>query len=88
MRSVLSIFDCPSELCYSKFFLEAAATEIQHTYAYVCLYFCVCVYIYGCMHTWVIYMNILVVESKFFSKQKAAPETEKELEEKERIIAI
>lgn len=40
------------------------------------------------MHTWAIYMNILVVESKFFSKQKAAPETEKELEEKERIIAI
>lgn len=45
MRSVLSIFDCPSELCYSKFFLEAAATEIQHTYAYVCLYFCVYIYI-------------------------------------------
>ena len=70
--------------------LSRGGSNRNTTYICICvsLFLCVCIYIYGCMHTWVIHMNILVVESKFFSKQKAAPETEKELEEKERIIAI
>ena len=73
VRSVLSIFDCPSELCYFKV-LSRGGSNVNITYICLCVCVCtiLCVYVYTRMYASVVcvYMTLVVLNRSFARNRK------------------